>query len=74
MHLPGQLTAVPLNGGAEGVAVVADGYWQATQGRDALEGRKHRLLKRSTPISNSPFTANWPIVPVRASSTPTWGR
>jgi isoquinoline 1-oxidoreductase beta subunit len=28
---------VPLNGGAEGVAVVADGYWQATQGRDALK-------------------------------------
>lgn len=27
---------VPLNGGAEGIAVVADGYWQATQGRDAL--------------------------------------
>jgi isoquinoline 1-oxidoreductase beta subunit len=27
---------VPLDGGAEGVAVVADGYWQATQGRDAL--------------------------------------
>lgn len=28
---------VPLDGGAEGVAVVADGYWQATQGRDALK-------------------------------------
>ena len=28
---------VPLNGGAEGVAVVAEGYWQATQGRDALK-------------------------------------
>jgi isoquinoline 1-oxidoreductase beta subunit len=28
---------IPLNGGAEGVAVVADGYWQATQGRDALK-------------------------------------
>jgi isoquinoline 1-oxidoreductase beta subunit len=27
---------VPLDGGAEGVAVVAEGYWQATQGRDAL--------------------------------------
>ncbi|CAN7208715.1 xanthine dehydrogenase family protein molybdopterin-binding subunit [Phyllobacterium sp. LjRoot231] len=27
---------VPLDGGAEGVAVVADGYWQATRGRDAL--------------------------------------
>jgi isoquinoline 1-oxidoreductase beta subunit len=28
---------VPLDGGAEGVAVVADGYWQATQGRYALK-------------------------------------
>ena len=28
---------VPLDGGAEGVAVVADGYWQAAQGRDALK-------------------------------------
>ncbi|KJC59562.1 carbon monoxide dehydrogenase [Bradyrhizobium sp. LTSPM299] len=28
---------VLLDGGAEGVAVVADGYWQATQGRDALK-------------------------------------
>ena len=28
---------VPLDRGAEGVAVVADGYWQATQGRDALK-------------------------------------
>ncbi|HEY4083690.1 MAG TPA: xanthine dehydrogenase family protein molybdopterin-binding subunit [Burkholderiaceae bacterium] len=28
---------VPLNGGAEGVAVVADGYWQAKLGRDALK-------------------------------------
>ena len=28
---------VPLDGGAEGVAVVAEGYWQATQGRDALK-------------------------------------
>jgi isoquinoline 1-oxidoreductase subunit beta len=28
---------VPLDGDAEGVAVVADGYWQATQGRDALK-------------------------------------
>ncbi|CAN7730252.1 xanthine dehydrogenase family protein molybdopterin-binding subunit [Bosea sp. LjRoot9] len=28
---------VALDGGAEGVAVVADGYWQATQGRDALK-------------------------------------
>ena len=27
---------VPLDGGAEGVTVVADGYWQAKQGRDAL--------------------------------------
>ena len=27
---------VPLDGGAEGVAVVAEGYWQAKQGRDAL--------------------------------------
>ena len=30
---------VPLDGGAEGVAVVADGYWQATQGREALKLR-----------------------------------
>lgn len=30
---------VPLEGGAEGVAVVADGYWQAKQGRDALKLR-----------------------------------
>jgi len=30
---------VPLDGGAEGIAVVADGYWQATQGRDALKLR-----------------------------------
>jgi isoquinoline 1-oxidoreductase beta subunit len=28
---------VPLDRGAEGVAVVADGYWQAKQGRDALK-------------------------------------
>ncbi|MEK1850615.1 MAG: molybdopterin cofactor-binding domain-containing protein, partial [Phyllobacterium sp.] len=28
---------VPLDGDAEGVAVVADGYWRATQGRDALK-------------------------------------
>ncbi|MCU4179688.1 xanthine dehydrogenase family protein molybdopterin-binding subunit [Bosea sp. BH3] len=28
---------VPLDNGAEGVAVVAEGYWQATQGRDALK-------------------------------------
>ncbi|MDQ2150142.1 xanthine dehydrogenase family protein molybdopterin-binding subunit [Alcaligenaceae bacterium C4P045] len=28
---------VQLDGGAEGVAVVADGYWQAKQGRDALK-------------------------------------
>ena len=28
---------VPLDGGAEGVAVVALGYWQAKQGRDALK-------------------------------------
>ena len=28
---------VPLDRGAEGVAVVADGYWQATQGRVALK-------------------------------------
>ncbi|MGO7018046.1 molybdopterin cofactor-binding domain-containing protein [Rhizobium leguminosarum] len=27
---------VPLDRGAEGVAVVADGYWQASQGRNAL--------------------------------------
>lgn len=27
---------VPLDRGAEGVAIVADGYWQATLGRDAL--------------------------------------
>jgi isoquinoline 1-oxidoreductase beta subunit len=31
------LLRVPLDGGAEGVAVVAEGYWQATQGRDALK-------------------------------------
>ena len=28
---------VPLDRGAEGMAVVADGYWQAAQGRDALK-------------------------------------
>lgn len=28
---------VPLDGGAEGVAVVADGYWAAKLGRDALQ-------------------------------------
>ncbi len=28
---------VPLDGGAEGVAVVADGYWQAKLARDALK-------------------------------------
>jgi isoquinoline 1-oxidoreductase subunit beta len=28
---------VPLEGGAEGVAVVADGYWPAKQGRDMLK-------------------------------------
>jgi isoquinoline 1-oxidoreductase beta subunit len=27
---------VPLDGGAEGVTVVAEGYWQAKQGRDSL--------------------------------------
>ncbi|MGK3119389.1 xanthine dehydrogenase family protein molybdopterin-binding subunit [Pseudomonas corrugata] len=28
---------VPLDGGAEGVAVIAEGYWPAKQGRDALK-------------------------------------
>jgi len=28
---------VPLDGGTEGVAVIAEGYWQAKQGRDALK-------------------------------------
>jgi isoquinoline 1-oxidoreductase beta subunit len=28
---------VPVDGGAEGVAVIADGYWQAKTGRDALK-------------------------------------
>ncbi|UIY28470.1 molybdopterin-dependent oxidoreductase [Neorhizobium galegae] len=28
---------IPLDRGAEGVTVIADGYWQASQGRDALK-------------------------------------
>ena len=53
---------VPLDRGAEGVAVVADGYWPAKQGRDALKLRvgHSRPSRRSTASGSSPSTASWP--------------
>ena len=67
---------VPLDGGAEGVAVVADGYWQATQGRDALQLQWDiSAVEKVDSESNWPSTASWPRRgPARASSTPTWRR
>ena len=66
---------VPLDGGAEGVAVVADGYWQATQGREALKLEwdtsavekvdSERQLAQYRELAGRP---------ARASSMPTWRR
>lgn len=67
---------VPLDRGAEGVAVVADGYWSAKRGRDALklEWNTDDVEKVGLTKSSSPSTANWPASPATASSTPTWRR
>ena len=67
---------VPVDRGGEGVAVVADGYWPAKQGRDALKlavGHE-RASRRSTATSSWRSTASWPTSPARASSTPTCRR
>jgi isoquinoline 1-oxidoreductase beta subunit len=64
---------VPLDGGAEGVAVVADGYWPATQGREVLKLQwdtsavekvdSERQLAQYRELATRPG---------RASSMPTW--
>ena len=62
---------VPLDGGAEGVAVVADGYWPASQGREALKLQwDTSAIEKVDSERNWPSTANWPAGPARATSTP----
>ena len=66
---------VPLDRGAEGVAVVADGYWPATQGRDALKLQWDTAAVEK--VDSERQLAQYRELagrPARASSTPTWRR